>query len=91
MFAAPDQMSATIARLLVEEVVSRHRVPSEVLSDCGKAFLSGLLRDVQMHLGYQKFNTKAYHPQTDGLVERYNGTLILMLAKTVVKGKVEWD
>ena len=40
VFAVPDQTAATIARLLVEEIVSRHGVPSEVLSDRGRAFLS---------------------------------------------------
>ena len=43
VFAVPDQSAATIARLLVEEIVSRHGVPSEVLSDQGRAFLSGLI------------------------------------------------
>ena len=60
VFAVPNQMSATIAQLLVEEVVSRHGVLSEVLSDHGQAFLSGLMRDVQMLLGYQKVNTTVY-------------------------------
>ena len=31
-FPAPDQSSATVARVLVEEVMSRHGVPSEILS-----------------------------------------------------------
>ena len=46
VFAVPNQTSATIARLLVEEVISRHRVPSEVLSDQHKSFLSGLMKEV---------------------------------------------
>ena len=33
VFAVPDQSAATIARLLVEEIVSRHGVPAEILSD----------------------------------------------------------
>ena len=33
-------------------------------------------------LGIQKVNTTAYHPQTDGLVERFNRTLTDMLAKS---------
>ena len=49
-----DQSAATIANLLVEEVVSQHGVPSEVLSDRGRAFLSGLLREVQKLLGSRK-------------------------------------
>ena len=84
VFAVPDQSAATIARLLVEEIVSRHGVPSEVLSDHGRAFLSRLMKEVE------KANTTAYHSQTDGLVERYNRTLTAMLAKTVVKRGPEW-
>ena len=91
VFAVPDQSAATIARLLVEEIVSRHGVPSEVLSDRGRAFLSGLMQEVELLLGFQKTNTTAYHPQTDGLVERYNRTLTAMLAKTVEKRGLEWD
>ena len=33
----------------------------------------------------------AYHPQTDGLVERLNRTLLDMLAKTVEKNGKNWD
>ena len=60
-----DQTAATIARLLVEEIVSRHGVPSEILSDRGRAFLSRLMQEVETLLGFRKVNTTAYHPQTD--------------------------
>lgn len=36
-------------------------------------------------------NTTAYHPQTDGLVERFDRTLISTLAKTVQKQGRDWD
>ena len=75
----------------MREIVSRHGVPSELLSDRGQAFLSGLLKEVQQQLGYKKVNTSAYHPQTDGLVERFNQTLTAMLAKTVERGGKDWD
>ena len=52
VFAVPDQSAATIARLLVEEIVSRHGVPREILSDQGRAFLSGLMREVESLLDY---------------------------------------
>ena len=42
-------------------------------------------------MGVHKVNTTAYHPQTDGLVERFNRTLIDMLAKTVEKSGRDWD
>ena len=61
-FALPDQSSATVAKLLVEEIVSRHGMLSEILSDCGQTFLSGLMKAVALLLGFHKINTKAYHP-----------------------------
>ena len=91
VFAVPDQTSLTIAKLLVEQIVSRHGVPKELLSDRGKNFLSELMQEVYDLLGTHKVSTTAYHPQTDGLVERFNRTLTDMLAKTVEKQGRDWD
>ena len=70
VFPAPDQTAVTIAKLLVEQIVSQHGVPVELLSDRGKPFLSGLMEEVEGLLGIHRVNMTAYHPQTDGLVER---------------------
>lgn len=40
--AVPDQTAPTIAKLFVEELISRHGVPSQLLSDRGPSFLSKL-------------------------------------------------
>ena len=69
MFPTRDQTSLTIARLLVEHVVSRHEVPTGLLSDRGTMFLSKMMKEVYQLLGVYKVNATAYHPQTDGLVE----------------------
>ena len=42
-------------------------------------------------LHIQPIRTTPYHPQTDGLVERFNQTLKLMLRKTAVKEGIVWD
>ena len=42
-------------------------------------------------MGLRKVNTTAYHPQGDGLVERFNRTLTEMLSKTVEKNGKNWD
>lgn len=91
VFAVPDQTSLTIAHLLVDRVITRHGVPAELLSDRGKAFLSELMQEVYRIMGIHKVSTTAYHPQTDGLVERFNRTLTDMLATTVEKSGRDWD
>ena len=88
VFATPDQTSLTIAELLVKNVISRHGV---LLSDRGTAFLSKIMIDVYKLLGIKKANTTAYHPQTDGLVERFHRTLTDVLAKRVQHSGKDWD
>ncbi len=65
-FATRDQSALTIAKLLVGEVITRHGVPKELLSNRGAAFLSNLLQEVYRLMGIHKVSTTAYHPrQTD--------------------------
>ena len=82
VFPSTNQSALTIAHLLVEEIISRHGVPKELLSDRGAACLSKLLSEIYLLMGIHKVSTTAYHPQTDGLVEWFHRTLTSMLAKT---------
>ena len=91
VFATSNQSAFTIAKLLVEKIVRLHGVPSQLLSDRGGAFLSKLLQEIAALLGFHKVNTSAYHPQTDGLVKRFNRALIDMLAKTAEQNGKNWD
>ena len=42
-------------------------------------------------LGIVKLNTTAYHPQCDGMVERFNRTLKTILRKHAAKFGNQWD
>ncbi len=66
VFATPDQFALTIVCLFVEQIVCRRP------NFCLTAFLSQLMMEVCEVLGVKKINTTMYHPQTDGLVERFN-------------------
>ncbi len=90
-YPTADQTSDTIARLLVDNIVCRHGVPAQLLSDRGANLLSELIQDVCLLLGVKKVNTTAYHPQTDGLVENVNRTLRAMMAKHAHTFGPEWD
>ena len=39
----------------------------------------------------KKINTSGYHPQTDGLVEKFNSTLIGMISKSCDVANKDWD
>ena len=60
LFPAKDQSALTIARFLVEKVVTRHGVPTQLLSDQRASFLSNLMKKVYNLLGLKKVNTTAY-------------------------------
>ena len=90
-FPIPDQKAETIAKLFVENIVCRHGIPEELLSDRGANFLSTLIQEVCQLLGVKKINTSGYHPQTDGLVEKFNSTLISMIAKSCDVRDRDWD
>ncbi len=65
------------------QLFSRVGIPKEILTNCGTNFLSKLLRQVYQLLGVKGIKTTPYHPQTGGLVERFNQTLKNMLQKFV--------
>ena len=41
--------------------------------------------------GSHKTKTTPYHPESDGLVERFNRTLLMMLAMFAGEHKDDWD
>ena len=90
-FPIQDQRAETVAKLLVEEVVCRYGAPERLLSDRGSNFMSDLMANVCCLLDIKKVNTSGYHPQTDGLVERFHQTLITMLSMYVQKHGQDWD
>ena len=49
------------------------------------------MKDVCALLGIEKLNTTAYHPQCDGLTERFNRTLKTMLRKHAAQYGAQWD
>ena len=53
--------------------------------------MSQLLAELYKLLHIHSIRTSPYHPQTDGLVERFNQTLKNMLRKVMAKEGKDWD
>ncbi len=72
-------------------MISRVGIPKEILTDQGTAFMSRTIRELYGLLGIKSVRTSVYHPQTDGLVERFNRTLKTMIRKFVHEDAENWD
>lgn len=82
--------AAQVAEELLQ-LFARVGVPDEILTDQGSNFTSHLLTEIYKMLHVHPIRTTPYHPQTDGLVERFNKTLKSMLRKAVTKEGKDWD
>ena len=80
----PEQTRRQQLVKLLAEVIPFCGVPEPLLSDRGANLLSHLMTDVCGMLGIHKLNTTSYHPQCDGMVERFNRTLKSALRKHAV-------
>ena len=72
-------------------LLSQVGIAEEILMDQGSCFKSKVMAEMCRSLKVRQLWTSIYHPQTDGLVERFNQTLKQMLCKWIdVDGK-NWD
>ena len=71
--------------------MARHSSPHTLLSDHAPNCLSSIVKEVCCLIKTTRAYTTAYHPQTDGLVERFNGTLAESLSMYVNTYQKDWD
>lgn len=67
--------AVTCARALLRTWISRFGIPDSITSDRGPQFTSELWRQLNRVLGVIPKNTTAYHPQSNGIVERFHRSL----------------
>lgn len=80
-----DITAATCAQAFLSGWVSRFGVPLELTTDRGRQFTSSLWAAMASALGTSLHRTTSYHPQANGLVERFHRTLKASL-KARLKG-----
>ena len=90
-FPVPDLKTSTFLKVFIDGVITRHGVCSRLLSDRGTNFVSKLAKGMYEVMGIHKLTSTADHPQTQGLVERFNYTLICMLKMYVNDANTDWD
>ncbi|GBM38863.1 Retrovirus-related Pol polyprotein from transposon 412 [Araneus ventricosus] len=89
--AIPDQKASTVAEELVRAWISRYGVPMILHSEQSTIFNSALFNELYKLLAILKTLTTALHPKSDGVVERFNRTILNYLSLYVSKKQTDWD
>ncbi|GJZ36679.1 putative reverse transcriptase domain-containing protein [Tanacetum coccineum] len=76
-----------LVRMYLNEVVTRHGIPVSIICDRNGRFTSNFWRSLQKALGTSLDMSAAYHPETDGQIERTLQTLKDMLRACVIDFK----
>jgi len=79
-----------LARLFRDNVWKLHGLPESIISDRGPQFTAGLMRELNKMLGIKSKLLMAFHPQTDGQMERVNQELEQYLRMFIDHRQEQW-
>ncbi|GBP61033.1 Retrovirus-related Pol polyprotein from transposon 412 [Eumeta japonica] len=89
-YAIPDKEAITISKQLL--IFCQHYgTPQRLHSDQGSEFTSNILKQLMKLLGTNHTFSTAYHPQTNGALERFHATLHEYLRMYQTRNLFNWD
>ena len=89
-FPMKNKCADTVADILVENIILRFGMPLVIHSDQGREFENGLMKSLCALLGCTKTRTAPYHPESDGMIEIFNRTCLMMLSMFVNDRRDNW-
>ena len=87
----PNNTAITTAQCFVRDFVFKFGIPRRLITDQGVHFVNQLMKNITSILGTNHSQTSSYHPQSNGLVERFNGTFHAQIAKLYNSELNDWD
>ena len=89
--ATTERMSAEgLTKLFQDHVWKLHGLPESIILDRGVQFVAGIMKELNNLLGIQTKLSTAYHPQTDGQMERTNQELEQYLRVFINHRQEQW-
>src|SRR6266498_3466192 len=88
--AIKEATAKTVSKFIYEKIICEHGCPQVLQSDRGTHFVNRVIQDLSKKFRIKHRLSTLYHPQTNGLVERFNQTLCEKLAK-MAEETTMWD
>lgn len=82
--------SKTIVKELTK-FFTTYGLPKEVQHDQGTNFMSRLFQEAMNELGIKQIHSSAYHPESQGALERFHQTLKNMMRTYCFENEKDWD
>ena len=89
--AIPSKSALNVSSAVVECLISRFGCPETIITDQGREFVNSVNEQLCGDMDIHHRICSAYHPQTNGLTERLNQTLVAQLRKMVDGTQSNWD
>ena len=86
-----NQEASTVAKAFVTKIVVEYGIPERILTDQGTNFTSEMFKNTCKLLKIEKIQTTAYHPESNGALERSHRTLAEYLRHYINEEQTDWD
>ncbi|KAA8496244.1 Transposon Ty3-I Gag-Pol polyprotein [Porphyridium purpureum] len=86
-----DESIDSVANAFLEGWVFRFGAPERLLSDRGVTFLSEVIESICASMGIRRIYTSPYHPEGNGMVERFNRTIMSEIRARITTTEKAWD
>ena len=87
----PQQDAETVAREFVLNIVLKFGAPTQILTDQDSNFLNDLFKSMCKLLRFEKIQTTAFHPESNGSLERSHRVLREYSRHYVREDQTNWD
>lgn len=87
----PTNTAEITALTLFRHIFCRFGVCFTLITDQGTHFNNNLMRALQHLLGYNHILSTPYHPQTNGVLERFNASMVVQVSKLQQQHHNNWD
>ena len=86
-----SKKAQTVQEAFMDNIVARYGIPTILISDRGGEFVNASFEKWLKDFGVEHHLTSPYHPQSNGMTERFNGVIQKLLLKLTGGNDRQWS